>query len=534
MNLKKIFTYQEEMGGLEISDSKLRIAFLDLLTVKGKKKVKIKKWAEVELAPGIIDKGEIKNKQAFLSSLKKLLKDLFRKQGKVKIPKVVPIIISLPSQKIYTQLFRFPRVINQKRLEAGMKLAAQLSLPLQEDEIYLDWELVSSAQEEKQALLALVRKAFMDEYVKMFEDVEFVPIACEFYSLSLNRLICRFESEPFCIALVTPEGGEISISIFKSIRFVYSFYWQEEQNTEEAKKEFLKQGIWKAINFYQTDIKDSQSIKKTYLVQSFAETSEVKDYLEKELKQQIIVPEIPFTIAGPTGKLLKKKEKIEGEVGKLLKEESQKEKERKGWEDHFRQKINEIEKQREKLATEKNTKEEEIRGLKKQISALKAEISIEKEEKVEKEEIDIKNRIKQLQNEVEKLTKLEKQKKETIKNLAKKGGKIIQLTVKKQEDLKTLRDKAKKEEEEITILFEELKKEKETEGKEKAFLEKGAYLFQKLKERIATNKAEIKEINPAKKQKENKVKELVNLENRTGKEIKGLAKRGHPCFSRKS
>lgn len=333
--IKRFLTQEEKIGGIEISDSKISIAYFRFSA--DKKEIIIEKWGEINLQPGIIEKGEVKNKETLISNLNNLSKSLFplpkRRFGKFKSPsrRFFPVIISIPSQKIYAQVFSFPSRIPYEQLEESMELTVGFSLPLPPEKVYLDWEVIEPLQkeEEKEILLSQVKKSVIDPYLEVFSKTEFIPLACEFYSLSLNRIISVFDDKPFCLILTTEEGAEIAISKLKGIRFIRSLYWQDhryfrEKNKldMEVKKKILKDEAWRTINFDQSENK-GPVIEKIYLIGDPAENLEFKDCLKGELDKEIIIPEIPYVMIGVpqriTAEGMKEIVQIESQKEKIFK-----------------------------------------------------------------------------------------------------------------------------------------------------------------------------------------------------------------------
>src|SRR4030043_238309 len=75
--IKRFLTQEEEIGGIEISDSKITIAYLRSPLSREEKEIVIEKWGEVMLQPGIIEKSEVKNKEILASNLRILLNNVF-------------------------------------------------------------------------------------------------------------------------------------------------------------------------------------------------------------------------------------------------------------------------------------------------------------------------------------------------------------------------------------------------------------------------------------------------------------------------
>src|SRR3989338_6417193 len=91
-----------DIGGLEISDTAIR--FIDLTHGKILR-------AAVNLPPGVVEGGEVKNRSALVAALKSLRRDLGI-QEKV----VINAIVTAASPHIYTQIFRVPMGIRDSNL----------------------------------------------------------------------------------------------------------------------------------------------------------------------------------------------------------------------------------------------------------------------------------------------------------------------------------------------------------------------------------------------------------------------------------
>ena len=139
MDLLKLFTRDEPIAGLEISDSCLRLALLGIVKEKIKAKqgekeetIEVKALGEKTLKEGIIVGSEIKKKEDFIAGLNELLKDIK--------PRVRYAIVSIPADKIYSRLYSFPKTLGGEKLEETMKLTVGFRLPINLEDVYLDLE----------------------------------------------------------------------------------------------------------------------------------------------------------------------------------------------------------------------------------------------------------------------------------------------------------------------------------------------------------------------------------------------------------
>lgn len=223
MKLVKIFTRDEEIAGLEISDEYLRIALLEL---DKNGQIKIDTFQEEPLPKGIIENGAVRNGPALTDALKRL---------SVKIhPAVKYIIVSVPADAIYSRVFYFPKSVTDARLREAMKLTVGFNLPQKTEDIYLDWEKLEK-EEQNCAFLAVIRKKIANAYIESLNNAGLKPVAMEFHPLGLLR-ICDFDPEE-SVLIKIPSAAGVGVFVAKNgmLKFSRSLpkkYFPDEQSIE--------------------------------------------------------------------------------------------------------------------------------------------------------------------------------------------------------------------------------------------------------------------------------------------------------------
>lgn len=303
MDLIRLFTREEKIAGLEISESKLKFVLLNAdENVKKEKKGKNKKIkreeekiiiiesieskAEVDLPKGVISNGKLVKPESLVVSLKELLNRI-----KIKTPYV---IVSLPSQNIYIQIYDFPQRLTYEQLEESMGMTIGFSLPLPANEVFLDWELTKPIKEEKkEALLALGKKEIISPYLDALAKAGFIPIACETYPLSLSRIINAPADKPIYAAHISSEGINSMILEKESVRFsrfvpweAHRFFIKEKKLTPHLIKEIVSEEVLRTIAFYQEESKSNFKVESVHLA---GEASLIKD-LVKYLSESLKIP----------------------------------------------------------------------------------------------------------------------------------------------------------------------------------------------------------------------------------------------------
>lgn len=231
MNFLRFFTREESVAGLEISEEYLRLVFLETDYKTGE--IKIAALAEEATPKDAIINGVVKNKDIFVSSLKKLVS----KAG----TDLKYFVVSIPGSQIYYKVFPFPKTVLGEKLEEAMKLTVGFQLPFKLEEIYLDWE----KQEEKAALenpneisLAAVRKYVIDDYLECLSKALINAVAIEFHPLSVMRVI---NSDKETYLAMQKNVSDTSVFVFKNkvLRFLRSVpkeYIGDDSISAEIKK----------------------------------------------------------------------------------------------------------------------------------------------------------------------------------------------------------------------------------------------------------------------------------------------------------
>jgi len=238
MDLVKLFTREEPIAGMEISDSYVRMALLALKKEKKKKKeiVEITALKEAPLKKGIIVDGVIKDKAAFVKTLKEIIKGVK--------PKIRYAVVSILPNNIYSHLYSFPKTVSGEKLEETMKLTIGFQLPVKIEEVYLDWEKIPSV-EENEIFLAAVPKQIIDVYTEILTASGIMPVAMEFHSMSAVRLIDFSSDKAYLLLIADRQNINISIIKNKAVKF-----------NRLVPVDFLNDDIRKTIDFYESETRD--------------------------------------------------------------------------------------------------------------------------------------------------------------------------------------------------------------------------------------------------------------------------------------
>lgn len=182
--MKKIFSkilsllrVRSVAGGLEVSDQVLRLVYFN---------GKLWELAAVRLAPGVMEKGKIKDAEAFIKALSEL---------KAKIPfsrsrhKKMNVVVALSSAKMYMQVFPLP-VMEGKNLADAVDLNLKMLSPIDTADAYFGWEPIGKDDSglHTEIAAAFIERTLIDEMTKALYAAGFIIVGVESRALALARI----------------------------------------------------------------------------------------------------------------------------------------------------------------------------------------------------------------------------------------------------------------------------------------------------------------------------------------------------------
>ncbi|HCI05403.1 TPA: hypothetical protein DEX28_01530 [Patescibacteria group bacterium] len=250
--LKKLVP-DEEFGALEIGEKNLRY----LLFSKYDLKPRI--FSEIKLEPGIIVKGELKNKASLVKALDEM-KKIARCDDSTK--NCSPVIVTLSSANFFFNVLELPEVPEASYDEA-VRLNAVQATPMNLDEAYFDWQNlgVNLKTLQREFLIGVGSRVKIDAYLESFDQAGFQPLALESRSLSLLRNFNYFsETIEKNITLLMVEIGDdgISFLVGKQGKLFFDFYlfWDEipealdQKITREDLEAILLREVKRIIEYF--------------------------------------------------------------------------------------------------------------------------------------------------------------------------------------------------------------------------------------------------------------------------------------------
>lgn len=334
---KKIFNYESDVIGLDLSDFSVRVVKIEDKHVVS--------YATCSLPNGCIIGGEIQKKDQVVSIIKKVI--AIAGPRKIKTKKVV---CSLPESKAFLRIISLPQMSDLEIGEA-VKWEMEANIPLTLEQVYYDWQIIpQSLLPEKNKInliVAAVSKSIVDQNIEILELAGLNPVGMEIepiaqarglldekdeqstvmiidigghrtsFSITKGGLPCFTSSIPICGRTLTDaiaKDLKISLEEAEKIKIAYgiggSFKDELLLKMQEPVLKNLVQEIERSINFYLTGLKYSKNIDRIILCGGGANTKGILVYLSKKLGREIEMGD-PW-----------KNMKLEGEIHIINKDQS--------------------------------------------------------------------------------------------------------------------------------------------------------------------------------------------------------------------
>jgi type IV pilus assembly protein PilM len=296
-------TIEPESFGLDFSDLSLKIAKLE----RRGKFLTLASWGEIELEPGIIKSGEIKNKEALVLAIKELLRKVKGKKLRTN-----NVIAALPEQKSFFQKIRMPKM-NEEELKTAVPFEAENYLPLPIKDVYLDFTVLAGGPsnvgveipparsktagqpifEGEDILIAAFPKKVVDSYLFCLKKSGLAARALEVESQSIVRALIKNETSPFPLFIIDFGRSTTSLIFFfgHSLLYTSSIAISSQNITEaisrafkvdltQAEKLKLKYGFDLEFNFVRSPLKPQKSKQNGSKKNLFQERKESKKVFE--------------------------------------------------------------------------------------------------------------------------------------------------------------------------------------------------------------------------------------------------------------
>lgn len=220
------FQFGQEFFGIDISDRTLRLVQLNK---NGKKKF-ITSYNELALSAGVIVNGEIINEKSLIDSIKKLIKDARKLNGK----KVISV---LPETKTFIKVIKVKTPEDQNSYQQLINDEVVNHIPMDLEEIYLDWQIIEKKNDATKILIGAATKNTVNSYFSVLEKSGLSPYVLEIEAAAIIRsLVAKDDTKPKIIIDFGAARSSLIIYDHETIQFTVSLPISGNNITETIAK----------------------------------------------------------------------------------------------------------------------------------------------------------------------------------------------------------------------------------------------------------------------------------------------------------
>ncbi len=174
---------QIPLVGFDISDRSIK--YVQLEKVLSKEYI-VKNFGEIEMPLGIIEGGEIKKENEFISFLISNFKNF----------EIRNLAVSLPEEKVFLEIIEFPKM-DLNSIRNNLRMQLENYFPIKPDEAVFDYEILNSKMEDKiQILAAVFPRTLIDAYINVFLKSGFNPVVFELEANAIKECLIQEDDFP--------------------------------------------------------------------------------------------------------------------------------------------------------------------------------------------------------------------------------------------------------------------------------------------------------------------------------------------------
>jgi type IV pilus assembly protein PilM len=162
--------------GLDISDESLK--FIELVMTKNG--MRVGRYGEEIIAPGIIESGKIKDSK----KMEEILLALRKKEG------ISSVRVSLPEEQVYLFALHLEKK-GLKSVKEGIELALEEHIPIQAEDAIFDFNLIKEDAQSLEVQIAAIPKQIIENYLSIFKNSQIRVQSFELEAQAISRVVIK-------------------------------------------------------------------------------------------------------------------------------------------------------------------------------------------------------------------------------------------------------------------------------------------------------------------------------------------------------
>ena len=181
--------------GLDISDQSLK--FVKIIAVRGG--MKLDKYGERNIQPGIIESGKIKD----FKKMKEILSSLKKEEN------LKSVRVSLPEELIYIYKVKLKKE-ELENIREAIEFSIEEHVPLQVENTIFDYEILNEDMQNLEVKVTVIQKNIVEDYISVFKSSGISVLSFELEAQALARAIIKNGDLETCMIV---DFGEKSTGI---------------------------------------------------------------------------------------------------------------------------------------------------------------------------------------------------------------------------------------------------------------------------------------------------------------------------------
>jgi type IV pilus assembly protein PilM len=162
--------------GVDISDESLK--FIELKETKNG--LGVGKCGEVNIPPGIIESGKIKDTKR----MEEILATLRKREG------VKSVRVSLPEEQVYLFQLKLEKA-GLKNVKEGIELVLEEHVPIPAEDAIFDYDLVNENAQSLEVQVATIQESVIENYLEIFKRSEILVQSFELEAQAISRAVIK-------------------------------------------------------------------------------------------------------------------------------------------------------------------------------------------------------------------------------------------------------------------------------------------------------------------------------------------------------
>jgi type IV pilus assembly protein PilM len=207
-----IFSKKDQLVGLDIGSKAIKVA----LIAEKKKGLTLERFGMIEIAPGLIEEGTIKEPESVADTLRQLFKTYGIKERNV--------AISIGGYSVIVKKINV-QTMTEEQLQDTIHFEAEQYIPFDINDVNLDFQILGEsdqASNQMSVLLVAAKKEMINDYIGLVNLAGLNPCIIDIDAFALQNIFeANYDIEDENVALIDIGASKTSLNILKGRNSVF-------------------------------------------------------------------------------------------------------------------------------------------------------------------------------------------------------------------------------------------------------------------------------------------------------------------------